>query len=83
MRPSYVDASVLEDNIVHARRLAQKAIARKLETRTFGNKIAMNDKAKALCVHALGLDVETEEGFHGFVEDMEKVVELLNLRVAR
>jgi hypothetical protein len=44
--------------------------------------LLMNEEAKTLCVEALKLDVETDPGFHQFVEKMEKVVELLNLKVA-
>lgn len=80
--PSYVDAGVLEDNIVHARKLAQKAIERRVRTKRYGGKLLMNEEAKTLCVEALKLDVETDAGFHQFVEKMEKVVKLLDLKVA-
>lgn len=81
-RPSYVDAGVLEDNIMHARRLAQKAIERRVRTKRYAAKFLTNDEAKTLCIEALKLDVETDAGFHQFVEKMEKVVRLLNLKVA-
>ena len=80
--PSYVDAAVLEGNIMHARKLAQKAIARKVRTKRYGAKLLMNHEAKTLCVETLKLDVETDSGFHQFVRKMEKVVKLLNLKVA-
>jgi hypothetical protein len=41
----------------------------------------MNDEARALCVHALSLNVENKEDFHTFVEDMEKVADLLKLKI--
>ena len=43
--------------------------------------ISTNDMARSLCVHALTLDLENDNGFHTFVEKMEKIADLLNLEI--
>ncbi len=77
----YADATLLEKNSDGARRFARNAIVKKVRTGDLANKIAMNDEAKALCVHALGLDVENEDEFHSFVEELEEVADRLELKI--
>jgi len=78
----YANATLLEKNRDAARKFARNAIVKKVRAGDFGNKIMMNDEAKSLCVHALGLNVEKEAEFHIFVEELEKVADLLNLKVS-
>jgi len=76
----YVDATLLEKNSDGARRFARNAIVKKVRAGDLANKIAMNDEAKTLCVRALGLNMEDEDEFHRFVQAMEKVADLLDLK---
>jgi hypothetical protein len=80
---SYAHAGVLEKDIVHARDFAKRAIQRKIGTCKFHVQFLKSDEAKTLCVHALGLDIGNDENFRVFVEEMEKVVDLLGLKIRR
>ncbi len=83
LSPSYVDAGVLDANIMNARLQAQKAITGKVNGEKYGSEIVLNADAKRLCVEALKLNVENDLEFHEFVEKMENVVKLLNLFPSR
>ena len=83
LSPSYVDAGVLDSNIMNARHQAQKAITGKVNGEKYGSEIVLNADAKRLCVEALKLNVENDLEFYEFVEKMENVVKLLNLFPSR
>jgi len=81
----YCDAAVLDNDILHARREAQHFVQREMRTVKMQERLEKKQEAKQLYLNIWNLDIRkspTEDSFHRYLEGMERICELLDLKVS-
>ena len=80
----YCDAAVLDNDILHARREAQHFVQREMRTLKMQQRLEKKQEAKQMYLNIWNLEIRkspTEENLHTYVESMEKICELLDLKI--
>ena len=81
----YCDAAVLDNDILHARREAQHFVQREMQTLKMQERLEKKQEAKQQYLDIFNLDIQkspTEDRFHRYLEGMERICELLDLKIS-